>query len=94
VIRTCASPATEQTVAPVWSPDGGYGYFWWTTTADGEPAYAAIGYGGQLIEVVPNRRLIVVVSSDLQQTGDPVPMADPGELMTSLVSRVIASATR
>jgi CubicO group peptidase (beta-lactamase class C family) len=85
---------SEHTAAPTWSVDGGYGYFWWTTTADGEPAYAAIGYGGQLIEVVPSRGLVVVVSSDLQQTGDPVPMVDPGELMTSLVSRLIAPAVR
>ncbi len=85
---------TTRTPAPNWSSDGGYGYYWWVTTADGMPAYAAIGYGGQLIEVIPDLGVVVVVSSDLQETGDPVPMANPGELMNSLVSRVIAPAAR
>ena len=40
-----------------------YGYQWWITTADGHRAYAAIGYGGQLIEVVPDLDLVTVVAS-------------------------------
>jgi CubicO group peptidase (beta-lactamase class C family) len=42
-----------------------YGYFWWVDTVDGDPAYFAAGFGGQLIEVVPARRLVVVVSTEL-----------------------------
>ena len=42
----------------------GYGYLWWTLRADGSPAYAAMGFGGQLIEVVPDRRLVVVIASE------------------------------
>jgi CubicO group peptidase (beta-lactamase class C family) len=38
------------------------------TTADGHDAYAALGYGGQLIAVVPNLDLVVVVSSDVDDT--------------------------
>ncbi len=72
--------------------DAEYGYHWWITTAGDVPAYAAVGYGGQLVEVIPSLRTVVVVSSDLQVDGDPVPMVDPRELMTSLVSRVIAPA--
>jgi hypothetical protein len=33
------------------------------TTADGHRGYAAIGYGGQLIEVVPDLDLVAVVAS-------------------------------
>jgi CubicO group peptidase (beta-lactamase class C family) len=40
-----------------------YGYQWWVTTADGHPAYAAMGFGGQLIEVVPDLDLVVVVAN-------------------------------
>ncbi len=40
-----------------------YGYQWWVGEADGHPAFAAVGLAGQLIEVVPELRLVVVVSS-------------------------------
>ena len=40
-----------------------YGYQFWVTTADDHTAYAAIGFGGQLIEVVPDLGLVVVVAS-------------------------------
>ena len=46
----------------------GYGYQWWVTTAGGHAAYAAEGYGGQLIEVVPDRRLVAVFSTELTET--------------------------
>jgi CubicO group peptidase (beta-lactamase class C family) len=46
-------------------PGGGYGYEWWTTTVDGDPAFSALGMGGQLIAVVPSRRVVVVVSCDV-----------------------------
>ncbi len=42
----------------------GYGYMWFTTEADGDEAYFARGYGGQLIEVVPGRDLVVVVATE------------------------------
>jgi CubicO group peptidase (beta-lactamase class C family) len=41
----------------------GYGYMWWVGEADDAPAYRAWGYGGQLIEVVPEQDLVVVVCS-------------------------------
>jgi CubicO group peptidase (beta-lactamase class C family) len=45
-----------------------YGYLWWVAAADGAPAYFALGFGGQIIEVVPQRRLVIVVSSDVDLT--------------------------
>jgi CubicO group peptidase (beta-lactamase class C family) len=33
------------------------------TTADGHDAFAAVGWGGQLIEVVPQLGLVTVISS-------------------------------
>jgi CubicO group peptidase (beta-lactamase class C family) len=41
-----------------------YGYQWWVTTSDGAPAYAALGSGGQVLEVVPSRDLVVVFQFD------------------------------
>ena len=57
---------TESTRAQV-PTEGGfgaddYGYQWWVTTADGHDAFAAAGFGGQLIEIVPDLDLVVVVS--------------------------------
>jgi CubicO group peptidase (beta-lactamase class C family) len=46
----------------------GYGYQWWVTKAGGHAAYAAEGYGGQLIEVVPDLRLVAVFSTELTET--------------------------
>ncbi|GAA2151521.1 CubicO group peptidase (beta-lactamase class C family) [Humibacillus xanthopallidus] len=40
-----------------------YGYQWWVTTAGGHPAYAALGFGGQLVEVVPDKALVVVFAT-------------------------------
>lgn len=51
-------------------PNSSYGYFWWVGRADGAPAYQAQGYGGQLIEVVPSRELVVVASTELSYIGD------------------------
>lgn len=39
------------------------------TEAGGHPAFAAVGLGGQLIEVVPESDLVVVVSS-VQEPGN------------------------
>ena len=63
-----------------------YGYQWWVTTADGHPAFAAVGYGGQLIEVVPDLDLVTVVAST-----DAIGAAGP-EVYLDLVSSYIAPA--
>ena len=63
-----------------------YGYQWWLTTADGHRAYAAIGYGGQLIEVVPDLTLVTVVAST------DAPGAAGAQVYLDLVSSYIAPA--
>ena len=42
----------------------GYGNCWWTATRNGLDAYAAVGFGGQAIAVVPGRDLVFVMASD------------------------------
>ena len=53
----------------------GYGYLWWIHPVQGRHGYAAIGSDGQVILVVPDRRLIVVASSRVvgpDDGGDPI----------------------
>lgn len=44
----------------------GYGYQWWIGTADGDQTFRAMGWGGQLIEVVPDRNLVVVTATEVR----------------------------
>ncbi|WP_270886205.1 serine hydrolase domain-containing protein [Pedococcus sp. 5OH_020] len=61
-------PSTDGRFAPT-----NYGYLWWVTTVDGTPSYFAWGLGGQLVQVVPDRNLVMVVSSYVDlRTGEPV----------------------
>jgi CubicO group peptidase (beta-lactamase class C family) len=64
-----------------------YGYLWWVGSADDSAAYMAVGYGGQLIEVVPDRELVVVIATEV---GDHA-LVDHADL-TYLVDSVIAPA--
>jgi CubicO group peptidase (beta-lactamase class C family) len=71
-------------------PTGGadlehYGYQWWITETNGHPAYAAIGYGGQLIQVVPDLALIVIASTTVKQAN---PVSD--KTYRILIDNVIA----
>ncbi len=44
-------------------PSGQYGYGWWVLDAHGHPAFAATDRTGQILEVVPHHRLVVVVTT-------------------------------
>lgn len=74
-------------------PDGGYGFMWWIVSAADEPAYAAIGYGGQLIEVVPSLSLVVAVSTEVVYNGFVREPVNP-RLLVGMVDSVIAPAVR
>ena len=70
-----------------------YGYQQWVTTCDGHPAFAAAGFGGQVVEVVPALRLVAVVQSTTPPgiaNGDP-PGAGEGTYL-SMVCTLIAPA--
>lgn len=67
----------------------GYGYFWLIGEADGAPAYAALGAGGQLIEVVPSRQLVVAIAGEIDEHALPDPSVLP-----ELVATDIAPAFR
>jgi CubicO group peptidase (beta-lactamase class C family) len=81
---------TESTQAQVATSGGStsdYGYQWWVTAANGLDAFAAVGFGGQLIEVVPDLRLVVVVSSTVPD----VPRLTSASFI-ALVDQLIAPA--
>jgi CubicO group peptidase (beta-lactamase class C family) len=46
-----------------WRPERSYGYGWWVREVDGHDAFYAWGYGGQFIYVVPDLRLVTVMTS-------------------------------
>jgi CubicO group peptidase (beta-lactamase class C family) len=48
-------------------PADGYGYQWWIISDDPHPSFFAAGFGGQLIQVIPNLDLVVVITSDADQ---------------------------
>lgn len=60
----------DQATAEQATADGlaeGYGYQWWTDSVDGDQAFLAMGWGGQLIVVMPDRGLVVVVATEVRQ---------------------------
>ncbi|WP_442582241.1 serine hydrolase domain-containing protein [Mesorhizobium sp. ASY16-5R] len=66
-----ASWVRESTTPHSWAKRirQGYGYMWWTLPPDtwGPDAFYASGYGGQVIAVIPSKRLVVVQTVDLKQ---------------------------
>ena len=85
-----ASWVAESTIAQSeGSMDYDYGYQWWVIEADGDPSFSANGFGGQLIQVVPERDLVVVTVAETDDL-DPPPrsaLLEPEDLafMSSLL---------
>ena len=65
---------------------------WWVDKAAGVDAYFALGYGGQRIEVVPDRHLVIVISADVDFTNPNAPAATPDD--TQRLVDIIAPLTR
>jgi CubicO group peptidase (beta-lactamase class C family) len=63
----------------------GYGYQWWVKDDIEHPRFAAIGYGGQHIEVVPDLGLVAVFSVRIQDFGQPILEADDWEEVMSVL---------
>jgi CubicO group peptidase (beta-lactamase class C family) len=70
-----------------------FGFGWWVGEADSAPAYFSSGFGGQLIEVVPSRRLVVVVASEIEYDGNQG-SGFSTTVLTFLVDHVIAPAVK
>jgi CubicO group peptidase (beta-lactamase class C family) len=59
---------------------GDYGYQWWVTNETGHDGFRAQGYGGQLIQVIPDLDLVVVITSDVNQES-----RDPSKLVRAVI---------
>jgi CubicO group peptidase (beta-lactamase class C family) len=64
---------------------GDYGYHWWVTNETGHDSFRAMGFGGQLIQVIPELDLVVVITSDADQ-GRPNAADLVGAVIVSAVS--------
>jgi CubicO group peptidase (beta-lactamase class C family) len=49
---------------------GAYGYLWWLPPDDPWESFAAIGYGGQFLYVVPELQMLLVMTSTLAGKGE------------------------
>ena len=64
-VAASTRPQSDPTVGP-----GDYGYHWWVTNETGRSSFRAMGFGGQLIQVIPDLDLVVVITSDVQPRED------------------------
>ena len=64
VPESWVTEATRGHVDAVAAVGDRYGYQWWIPDAGDHPAFAAVGFGGQLLEVVPDLRLVVVAVTE------------------------------
>jgi CubicO group peptidase (beta-lactamase class C family) len=90
-----ASWVKESTAAHTASADlrGGYGYLWWRASESegrgllmGADSYFALGYGGQMLAVVPSRDLIIVKLVDHIAYPVDARRAATAELLRSIMS--------
>jgi CubicO group peptidase (beta-lactamase class C family) len=61
-VAASTKPQSDPTMGP-----GDYGYHWWVTNETGHDSFRALGFGGQLIQVIPDLDLVVVITSDYTQ---------------------------
>ena len=75
--------------------DSGYGYLWWVRkTPDGRHAFAALGYGGQILYVVPSLHLVVAMASEADsRSAANLPFVEK-VLLPLITTQADASATR
>ena len=69
-------------------PTHGYGYLWWLITAADQRGYAALGHGGQLVAVFPDKELTVVMTSRWPMASS----ADHYRHMTNLLNAIVGNS--
>lgn len=45
----------------------GYGYYWWLNRISGYDMYSALGYGGQLLHVIPDLDVVLVITHTIRR---------------------------
>ncbi len=46
----------------------GYGYYWWLNRIAGYDMYSALGYGGQLLHVIPDLNVVLVITHRISRS--------------------------
>jgi CubicO group peptidase (beta-lactamase class C family) len=65
-----------------------YGYYWWYLPEEwGGPAINALGYGGQLISIVPDANAVIVLASTVADPNNPILDALREDLLPMLRQR-------
>ncbi len=92
VAESWVKESTSWQVPADGSADGidGYGYQWWVGTVDGDVGFLAMGFGGQLIWVVPPRDLVVVASTEVRFDDATSRGVDLGVLVSILEDVVVS----
>jgi CubicO group peptidase (beta-lactamase class C family) len=67
-VAASTRPQSEPSMGP-----GDYGYHWWVTNETGHDSFRAMGFGGQLIQVIPDLDLVVVITCDPNQASFDAP---------------------
>lgn len=69
-----------------------YGYLWWVAAVDHAATFFAHGLGGQLIEVVPVRQLVIVISTYVNlSTGTEIVGPDDEQRIATAVVHAVMS---
>ena len=68
-------------------PTHGYGYLWWLITVADQRGYAAVGHGGQLVAVFPDRELTVVMTSRWPMASSAEHYRHMSSLLTGIVEK-------
>lgn len=84
--------ATREQISTAGPFTDGYGYQFWVGHAAGHSAFAAIGYGGQLVEVVPDLGIVVVVQSWTPADGRAVTVQASAVQYMQMVEQIIIPA--
>jgi CubicO group peptidase (beta-lactamase class C family) len=78
-VAASTRPQSDVHVGP-----GRYGYQWWVTNETGHDSFRAMGFGGQLIQVIPELDLVVVITSEPGQEH-----SDPANLVGTTIAPAV-----
>ena len=67
-IKTSTAQQVELTEWDVLPKANGYGYYWWRRKSNNHQAFVAVGYGGQIICIIPDLKMVVTTTCFLNNT--------------------------
>jgi CubicO group peptidase (beta-lactamase class C family) len=70
----------------------GYGYLWWTAQLAGYSTYAAAGFAGQYIMIVPDLDMVIVSTADLASTFEQAHIQED-KVIELILSYILPAAT-